>query len=261
MPPHRNTSRSPSRSLSPYTRPSSPRPGSPNEEDLGPPIDVFRFTELIESPEDYDRIQTALFGRYDLTFKTMMYKHIHEMTERLREEIHRQLVIAVQLFDEMVNAGLREQLGNIGREPLVIIEQEEIEVHEPDDIESLPPYRRTPSPDVPLIPSIPRRPTPPVDICFPLIPVTPLEEVCERMTRYEISTPEGSRQNPILIIDEDNENDDTEDEFATPSSDIFCYHCHHCGHVYYDCVDYQCDNCHVYAPGHPISDCYYAHYY
>ena len=28
--------------------------------------------------------------------------------------------------------------------------------------------------------------------------------------------------------------------------------CHHCGHVYYDCVEYQCDNCHVYTPGHPI---------
>ena len=68
--------------------------------------------------------------------------------------------------------------------------------------------------------------------------------------QYEISTSAGTRQNPILIIDEDDENDNVEDKFATPSSDVFCYHCHHCRHVYYDCVEYQCDNCHVYAPGH-----------
>jgi hypothetical protein len=256
MPPHQNVSPSPSRSLSPYTRPSSP-----NEEDLGPPIDVIRFTELIENPEDYDRIQAANFGRYDLTFKTMMFRHIYKTTEQLRMEIRRQWTIAMRLFDEMANEGLHQRLGDIGREPIVPLEPEQIEVLEQEDLDPLPPYRRTPSPDVPLIPSIPRRPTPSIDVCFPSIPVTPLEEVCERMTQHEISTLEGSRQNPILIIDEDDENDDAEDEFVTPSSDIFCYHCHHCGHVYYDCVDYQCDNCHVYAPGHMISDCYYAHYY
>ena len=75
---------------------------------------VYRFDELIDVPEDYERIQIALFGRYDLSVKTMMYKHIHEMTEQLREEVHRQSVRAVQLFDEMVNAGLHQQLGDIG---------------------------------------------------------------------------------------------------------------------------------------------------
>ena len=191
----------------------------------------------------------------------MMYKHIHETTERLREEVHRQSVRAVQLFDEMVNAGLHQQLGDIGREPLVVIEQEEIKVQNPEEIDPLPPYRQTPSPDVPLITSTPRRPTPLVDVCFLSLPITLLEEVCERMTRYEISNPEGSRQNPILIIDEDDEDGNMEDEFTTPSSDIFCYHCHHCGHIYYDCAEYQCDNCHDYAPRHPLSECYYAHYY
>ena len=166
----------------------------------------------------------------------------------------------------MVNQGLHQQLGELGREPqLVVIEQEEIEVQDPEQIDPLPPYRRTPSPDVPLIASTPPRSTPLVDICFPPMPVTPLEEVCARMTRYDISSPEGSRQNPILVIDEDdeddNEEDNAEDEFATPSSDVFCYHCHHCGHVYYDCTDYICDNCHECAPGHPVSECYYAHYY
>ena len=161
----------------------------------------------------------------------------------------------------MVNKGLLQQLGEWGQEPqFVNIEWEEIEVQNPEEIDPLPPYRRTPSPDIPLITSTPRRPMPLVDMCFPPLPVTPLEEVCERMMRYKISTPEGTRQNPILIIDKDDEDDNVEDKFATPSSDIFCYHCHHCGHVYYNCVEYQCDNCHVYAPGHPILDCYYAHY-
>ena len=71
-----------------------------------------------------------LFGRHDLTLKTMMYKHIHETTKQLREELHQQSVTAVRLFDKMVNAGLLQQLGELGREPqLVVIEQEEIEVH------------------------------------------------------------------------------------------------------------------------------------
>ena len=46
-----------SRSLSPYSR--SP---SRNGGNLGSPIDVYRFDELINAPEDYDRIQTVLFG-------------------------------------------------------------------------------------------------------------------------------------------------------------------------------------------------------
>ena len=156
----------------------------------------------------------------------------------------------------MVNAGLHQQLENIGREPLIVIEQVEIEIQNLEDINPLPPYQRTLSPDVPLITSTPRRLTPLVDICFSPIPVTPLEEVCERMTRYEISSPEGTRQNPILIIDkddeDDNKNDNTEDEFATPSSNIFCYQCHHCGQVYYDCADYQCDNCRALCSPPPI---------
>ena len=256
MPPQRRSS-SPPRSLSPYSR-----PPSRNVENPRPLIDVYGFDDLIDLPEDYERVQIMLFGRNDLTLKTMMYKHIHETTKRLREELHQQSVTAVRLFDDMVNTGLLQQLGELGREPqLVDIEQEEIEVQNPEEIDPLPPYRRTPSPDVPLITTTPQRPTPLVEMCFPPLPVTPLEEVCDRMTRYEINSPEGSRQNPILVIDEDDDDDDTLDDFATPSSDIFCYHCHHCGHVYYDCVDYQCDNCHVFAPGHPISDCFYAHYY
>ena len=90
-----------SRTLSPYSR-----PPSRNAENLGPQIDIYHFDELIDLPEEYKRIQIALFGRYDLTVKMMMYKHFHETTERLRDEVHRQSVRAVQLFDEMVNAGL-----------------------------------------------------------------------------------------------------------------------------------------------------------
>ena len=120
MPPRRQ-SPSHSRILSPYSH-----PPLRNAENLGPPIDVYRFDKLIDSPEEYERIQIALFGRYDLSVKTMMYKHIHETTERLRDGVHRQSVRAVQLFDEMVNTGLHQQLGDIGREPLIIIKQEEI---------------------------------------------------------------------------------------------------------------------------------------
>ena len=255
MPPQRQSPPH-SRTLSPYSRfPSR------NKENIRPLINVYGFNDLIDMPEGYEGIQIMLFGQHDLTLKTMMYKHIHETTKRLQEELRQQSVTAVQLFDEMVNKGLHQQLGDLGREPqFVPIEQEEIEIQNPEDIDPLPPYRRTPSPDVPLIITTPQRPTPLVDMCFPPLPVTPLEQVCERMTRYKISNPEGSRQNPILVIDEDDEDDNTEDEFTTLSSDIFCYHCHHCGHVYYDCVDYQCDNCHVYVPRHPVSDCYYAHY-
>lgn len=258
MPPLRQ-SPSHSRSLSPYSR--TP---SRNEGNLGPLIDAYQYAELIHDPEDYDRVQVELFGRYDLMMKTIMFKHVYETIGQLRKELQRQWTVATSLFDEMANSGLHQELGDMGREPTIPNEPEQIRVQEQEDFEQLPPYRRTPSPDVPLIHPTPQRSTPLVDICFPLIPVTPLEEVCERMTRYEISNSEGSRQNPILIIEEDdednNEDDSTEDEFATPSSDIFCYHCHHCGHVYYDCDTYQCDNCYVYAPGHPISDCYYAHH-
>ena len=150
MPPQQRSS-PPSRSLSPYSR-----PPSRNEENPRPLIDVYGFDDLIDLPEDYERVQIMLFGRNDLTLKTMMYKHIHETTKRLREELRQQSVTAVRLFDDMVNTGLLQQLGELGREPqLVDIEQEEIEVQNPEEIDPLPPYRRTPSPDVPLITSTP----------------------------------------------------------------------------------------------------------
>ena len=43
----------------------------------------------------------------------MMYKHIHETTKRLREELRQQSVTAVRLFDDMVNTGLLQQLGEL----------------------------------------------------------------------------------------------------------------------------------------------------
>ena len=136
MPPQRRSS-PPSRSLSPYSR-----PPSRNEENPRPLIDVYGFDDLIDMPEGYEEIQIMLFGRHDLTLKTMMYIHIHEMTKRLQEELHQQSVTAVQLFDEMVNEGLHQQLGELGQEPqLVIIKQEEIEVQNPEEIDPLPPYQ------------------------------------------------------------------------------------------------------------------------
>ena len=72
----------------------------------------------------------------------------------------------------MVNAGLLQQLGELGREPqLVNIKQEEIKVQNPEEIDPLPPYRQTPSPDIPLITSTPRPPMPLVNMCFPPLPV------------------------------------------------------------------------------------------
>ena len=89
MPPQQRSSPH-SRSLSPHSRTLSR-----NERNLGPPIDVYRFDELIDLPEDYDRIQAALFGRHDLMIKTIMYKHLHDTTEQLWNEVQRQSVIAV----------------------------------------------------------------------------------------------------------------------------------------------------------------------
>ena len=256
MPLQRTSPRSSSHSLSPY----SPSP-SLNRQNQGPPIDVHQFAELVDNPDKYERVQAELFGRYDLVVKTIMFRHVYETIGQLRKEVRRQWTVAEDLFDEMARTGLHHELGDIGRGPVIPFEPEQIEILEQEDLDPVPPYQQTLSPDVPLIRSIPQRTTPPIDVCFPSIPVTSLEEVCEGMARYEISTPAGSRQNPILIIDEEDESDNTEDEFTTPSSDIFCYHCHHCGHVYYDCADYQCDNCHDYAPGHSISNCFYAHYH
>ena len=240
MPPQRSPHRSHSRTLSPYSPPPNRRP----------PIDVIDFVELIENPEDYDRIQTALFGRHDLMIKTMMVRHIQETRERLRMEIQRQWTIAEQLFDEMVNTGLHQQLGDVGREPVVIVEQEEIHVIDNID-DPLPPYRRTPSPEVPLI-TRRRSTSPPPEECSLPTHEALLEEVCGQATLYEVANRGDTRQNPILVDDRDDE-----DENSISPTDLYCYKCNSTGHSYYDCRHYMCDNCYVHAPGHPVSDCYY----
>ena len=243
MPPHRTPPHSPSRSLSPYTP-----PPPLHEENPRPFIDVYQFAELVNDPDSYNAIQIELFERYDLTVKTMMFKHVYQTIGQLRKEIRRQWAVATELFDGMAHGGLHEQLGDLGRHDG--IEQEEIVILEPEEVDPLPPYRRTPSPDVPLINPDTRRPTsplPPVEVW--------IAEIQAVMTQDEDPIPSGSRENPIVVDDGDDGG-----EYLTPSTDVYCFQCHKTGHSYYDCTLYECDHCHAYAPGHPVSDCFYARY-
>src|SRR5277367_3261370 len=149
------------------------------------PLNFNIFFRLFRYADQYEAMQQRLFGRPDMMWKVQMVRHIWNTTDWLLDEVDRQRAEALRLWDQSETGGVHELL-----EPDWQSGDEHSLSSYDEDKNPLP--RRSPSPSRH---SSQRRQTPKPD-----------EEPSVRIITQP-SSPLGTRENPIIVIDDDEPTD------------------------------------------------------
>ena len=239
-------------------------------------ISFDHFYAVFDSEDQINNMSRILAGRPELILRTYMIHHCRATTNRLIDEIKRQKAIALKFFQQSKQQGLQDVVRPF-------LHGNDLENNDNRQALSLPPPVPTPRyPAIPVVPpqspspiSIPRssssKTTPAHDSSQFLLTqlVLPEQGSQSSSSSSAVLHPLGTIHNPIVINDGDvdDETETEEDDSGLPSLwvppvfqyETLCTHCEQGNHAAIDCDYFQCPTCHVYAPGHTPTNCFFCH--